>query len=789
MKRIVQLIVLFLVTALASSASVSAGAKPIRVFILAGQSNMEGQGRIAADPAHNGGKGSLEYLVKNPVTAKHFGVLVDAAGQWRKRDNVWISYLDRKGQLTVGYGARKELIGPELGFGWVMGDAFDEPVLLIKCAWGGKSLAVDFRPPSAGKPPYSLGAATDAEIAQHPEILGKYYREILTQVKAALADIKNLVPGSDGKYVLSGIGWHQGWNDRISDKFNAEYESNLTHFIQDIRKDLGAPTLPFVIAETGMNGPTETHPRALSLMKAQAAVAEHPEFKGNVAFVGTKAFWRAAEESPSAQGYHWNSNAETYYLIGEAMGEAMKRLLNIKGSKDSSAAAQPNSLPKSLPNALPNIVVILADDLGYGDIGCYNDQSKVPTPNLDRLAHQGMRFTDAHAPSTVCTPSRYSLLTGRMAFRIPYRGVFEGVGGPCLIKEDQLTLPQMLRNRGYTTAMTGKWHVGLTFFDKEGQRITKGGVEGVKLIDYSRAIPDAPIHRGFDQFFGTACCSATDYLYAYINGDRIPVPPTKMLDKSKLPKHPYAFDNREGMIAPDYNLEEVDMVFLKKSREFLEQVAKRSSGKPFFLLHALDAVHLPSFASKKFQGSTKAGPHGDFIFELDYIVGELMKTLERLGMADNTVVMVTPDSKSDETVCLTDVMATCAAITNVALPDNAAQDSFDLLPLLLGKPGDRATRPYTLHQTISLALAIRKGSWKYLDHRGSGGNDYNSYELKPFALPDTAPDAPGQLYNLATDPGEKVNLYYTYPEIVKELKALLEESKAAGRSASKKPGS
>ena len=222
----------------------------------------------------------------------------------------------------------------------------------------------------------------------------------------------------------------------------------------------------------------------------------------------------------------------------------------------------------------PNILFILADDLGYGDLSCYNPESKVATPNIDQLAREGIRLTDAHSPSTVCTPSRYSLLTGRMAFRIPYKSVFEGVGGPCLIKEDQLTLPQMLRDQGYATAMTGKWHVGLSFFDKNGLRITKGGVEGVREIDYSRAIPDSPIHRGFDKFFGTACCPGTDYLYAYIDGDRIPVPPTGMLDKSKLPKHAYSDDNRAGMIAPNYDLEEVDMVFLKKSQEFLERHAK-----------------------------------------------------------------------------------------------------------------------------------------------------------------------------------------------------------------------
>ena len=485
--------------------------------------------------------------------------------------------------------------------------------------------------------------------------------------------------------------------------------------------------------------------------------------------------------------------------------------------------------------AKPNIIIILADDLGYGDVGCYNPESKVATPNLDRLASQGIRFTDSHSPSTVSTPSRYSLLTGRMAFRIPYKGVFAGVGGPCLIKEDQLTLPQMLRNQGYSTAMTGKWHVGLSFFDNDGQRITKGGVEGVKMIDYSRAIPDGPVNRGFDQFYGTACCPATDFLYAFIDGDRIPVPPTGMLDKSNLPRHPYAEDNRDGIIAPNYDLEELDMVFLKKSLEFLNDYAKKQPEKPFFLFHSMNAVHLPSFAAKQFQGSTKAGPHGDFIYELDYIVGELIKTLDRLGMADNTVVMFSSDngpevtsvvnmradyghdgarpwrgvkrdqwegghrvpfivrwpgkiasgSTSDQTVCLTDIMATCAAITGTALPDSAAQDSFNILPLLLNKESGGTVRPYTLHQTISLALAIRKGPWKYLDHRGSGGNNYNNPELKPFALADNAPDAPGQLYNLESDPRETVNLYFKHPEIVQELKALLEKSKAEGRSALK----
>ncbi len=475
----------------------------------------------------------------------------------------------------------------------------------------------------------------------------------------------------------------------------------------------------------------------------------------------------------------------------------------------------------------PNILFILADDLGYGDVSCYNAQSKAPTPNIDRLARDGMRFTDAHSPSTVCTPARYSLLTGQMPFRAGRVPVFVGAGGPCVINEKQLTLPQMLRQRGYATAMTGKWHLGLTFFDANGVRIADQGLEGVKRIDFSRPIPDSPIHRGFDRFFGTACCSGTDHLYAFIDGDRIPVPPTKLLDKTSLPKHPYAEDNRPGMIAPDYDIEEVDMVFLRKSKAFLEDHVKRCPGKPFFLYHAASAVHLPSFAARPFRGKTKAGPHGDFIHEFDSIVGELLDTLDKLGVANNTLVMlasdngpevesvahmradyghdgarpwrgmkrddwegghrvpfivrwpgkVKPGSTIAQTVSLTDVMATCAAVCGAALPADAATDSCSLLPVLLHGEGPEPVRDYTLQQALAV-FSIRQGPWKYLDHRGSGGNNYDRPLLKPFALPDTAPDAPGQLYNLTDDPGETTNLYFKHPEIVRKLKSLLDADKA-----------
>ena len=289
------------------------GPAPVKVFILAGQSNMEGAGAIRGNLERNGGQGSLEYLVKDPATAPRFAHLVDDKGEWVVRDDVWIWYFDRKGGLTVGYGARDDRIGPELQFGHVVGDRLDEQVLLIKVAWGGKSLAQDFRPPSRG-----------GEV-------GPYYTEMFQHVREVLANLKTHFPKYKGQgYEIVGFGWHQGWNDRVNQAFNDEYETNLAHFIRDVRKELAIEKLPFVIAETGMSGREETHPRALSLMRAQAAVAQYEEFQGNVAFVGTRDFYRAPEVSPSNQGYHWNSNAETYFLIGDGMGKAMLELIKEK---------------------------------------------------------------------------------------------------------------------------------------------------------------------------------------------------------------------------------------------------------------------------------------------------------------------------------------------------------------------------------------------------------------------------------------------------------------------------
>lgn len=289
---------------------VATPAEPVKVFILAGQSNMVGHGFIAADPKRNGGKGSLEFMAREPSSDPMFKNLLDKDGKWRVRDDVLIDYFDRKGKLTVGYGAGEDCIGPELGFGNVVGDSIDEPVLLVKLAWGGKSLYADFRPPSSGGK------------------LGPYYTEVIKGTVEAVAKLGTNFPQFKGRPVeIVGFGWHQGWNDRINADAVAEYEQNMANFIKDVRKDLNVPKLPFVIAETGMGGCDEEEVRAIALMNAQAAVAKRPEFKNTVAFVGTRAFWRPAEVSPSEQVYHWNNSGETYYLIGDAMGHAMIDLL------------------------------------------------------------------------------------------------------------------------------------------------------------------------------------------------------------------------------------------------------------------------------------------------------------------------------------------------------------------------------------------------------------------------------------------------------------------------------
>jgi arylsulfatase A-like enzyme len=413
--------------------------------------------------------------------------------------------------------------------------------------------------------------------------------------------------------------------------------------------------------------------------------------------------------------------------------------------------------------------------------------------------------------------------------------VFDGVGGPNLIDEDRLSLGQMFHDQGYATACFGKWHVGMTFYDTDGNPINQGGPKPVERIDYSHPISGSPIHRGFDHFFGTAACPTTDWLYAFVDGDRVPVPPSGLLDKTKLPSHPYSRDNRRGWKADDFDLEAVDLLFLEKSQRFLREHVRNSPEKPFFLYHATQAVHLPSFPADEFKGKTTAGPHGDFIFELDVIVGRLVKTLDELGVAKNTIVIFTSDngpevltavrmradhqhdgarpwrgvkrdvwegghrvpmivrwpgkipagSVSDQLFCQTDIMATLATLIDIQLPNEAAEDSFDFSDVWLGTSSG-PVRDHVIHQGFAgdRKLGYRKGTWKLLNFTGSGGNNYATNQmLAPYILPDTAPGAPGQLYDQSNDPGETRNLYLEQPDLVARLNQELSSIKAGGRSA------
>ncbi|MBX9680051.1 MAG: DUF2341 domain-containing protein [Gemmataceae bacterium] len=431
--------------------------KPVKVFLLAGQSNMEGHGYIAAEPKRNGGKGSLEYLTQDKATADKFKHLVGKDGKWVIRDDVWVHYLDRKGKLTAGFGVKEDRIGPELGFGFVIGDAYEEPVLLIKLAWGGKSLAKDFRPPSSG-----------GEV-------GPYYKEVVSRTKAVLKDLKKEFPefGNRG-YELAGFGWHQGWNDRINQAFNDEYEKNMAHFIRDIRKDLGVKNLPFVIAESGMTGPDEKHPRALSLMKAQAAVADYEEFRGNVAFVGTKAFWREKEVSPTGQGYHWNSNAESYYLIGEAMGKAMKELCGKPAAKNPLQAWKHSgtlmllttpegaNLPAtSVVTDFPVLIRLHRDWFDFTQARPEGADVRFATAEGERLAHQieGWDAKNGTASVWVRVPS----IKGNS--RLPLRMVW----GKADAADASDAKAVFNESNGYLSV----WHMGETIRDDVGTLTTK----------------------------------------------------------------------------------------------------------------------------------------------------------------------------------------------------------------------------------------------------------------------------------------------------------------------------
>ena len=452
-------------------------------------------------------------------------------------------------------------------------------------------------------------------------------------------------------------------------------------------------------------------------------------------------------------------------------------------------------LPPADEAPLPNVVFVMADDMGYGDPGCYNPDSKIPTPNIDRLAREGMRFTDAHAPGSVCVPSRYGLLTGRYPFRKHVNWKISGAN----VRPGEVNLASLLKGRGYRTVCVGKWHLGF-----ECDHPTRAG----------QKMPGGPVDVGFDRFFGI-WASLDIPPYYYIEDDHCVLPPSSHVAESHsdgVRSIQGAFW-RAGGIAPGLRHEDVMSTFVKKAVEYVDQHAVRSPENPLFLYFPLPAPHTPWVPDEAHRGKSNAGDYGDYTAEVDAAVGAVIEALKEHGMFDETLFIFTadngpvwfpedvrrydhrsvgplkgmkgdlwegghrvplvvrwpgkvePGSTSDALLCFTDVLATLAAVVGEELPEKAGPDSINQLPLLLGKASD-APRNTLLH-TGGQVLAVRKGPWKLIPGLGSYGFSQPKRE-KPV------PGGPkGQLYNLADDPGETTNLWLQEPEIVEQLTGLL----------------
>jgi arylsulfatase A-like enzyme len=490
---------------------------------------------------------------------------------------------------------------------------------------------------------------------------------------------------------------------------------------------------------------------------------------------------------------------------------------------------------------LPNIIIVYSDDLGFGDLSCYNPEAAYETPRLDKMAAEGVRFTDAHSPSTICSPSRYGLFSGQQIYRSTGRGggAFEGPGGPSYLKPGTLTLGGMLKEKGYRTGVFGKWHVGLTWLDKDGKQLG-GGFENSLLIDYEKSTPliDGPNQRGFDESFVTPNCPTTDPLYIYIENGMVPIPASQRHNRDTLPNPggKWRWDNDEGWMSPGYDFQTADLLFYKKWQNFVTAHREKHADAPFFAVLSTQICHAPVLPAPEFNGATEAGARGDFVHQLDVLVGRVLDLVAELGIDEETLILFNSDNGpetmhaawmredhdhdasggwrgvkrdgwegghrvpfiarwpgripasqvSAQMTNTTDIFATLASVVGYALPDDAATDSFDMLPAMLGtQDADKSIRPHLLTQSFRGEFQIRQGHWKYLDHKGSGGNGYDKGVMRPYALPETEPDAPGQLYDLSVDPGETTNLFHKESDKRKELQALLEELKNSGRSAPK----
>ncbi|MEN3943277.1 arylsulfatase [Prosthecobacter sp. SYSU 5D2] len=475
----------------------------------------------------------------------------------------------------------------------------------------------------------------------------------------------------------------------------------------------------------------------------------------------------------------------------------------------------------------PNFIFILCDDLGYGDVKCLNPEGKIPTPNMDRIAKEGITFTDAHTPSSVCTPTRYGTLTGRYNWRSKLQKSVLGGLSPHLIDTDRLTVASMLKAQGYHTAAIGKWHLGMDWKVKEGQTVSELSIESADQawsVDFTQPAKNGPNAAGFDYYFGISA-SLDMVPYCFIENTRVTAQPTE--DRAlEMVQGESARFTRKGPAAPGFTGYEVLPVLAEKTTSYIaEKAADAKAGKPFFIYLPLASPHTPILPNPEWQGKSGLNQYGDFVMETDDAVGRILKALDDNGLTENTIVIFTSDNgcspsadypallakghnpsgklrghKADiydgghrvpflvrwpakikpgqttaQLTCLTDFTATAAEITGATIPENAAEDSFSFLPTLLGETGKPA-RPSLVHHSIQGIFAIREGKWKLALCPGSGGWS----DPRPGTEPKDAP--PVQLFDMEADLGEKNNLATQKPEIVASLTKKLETLIANGRS-------
>jgi arylsulfatase A len=486
----------------------------------------------------------------------------------------------------------------------------------------------------------------------------------------------------------------------------------------------------------------------------------------------------------------------------------------------------------------PNIVIVLADDMGYGDLRCQNPQSKIPTPNLDRLASQGMRFTDAHSASSVSSPSRYSILTGRYHWRGHLTsGIISQWGDPA-IEKGRVTIASMLKEAGYSTACIGKWHLGeiWPFKARLGQNdTTKHEWTSISMngkndwgpgdFDWNLPVKEGPVARGFDYYFGTGVINFPPY--TWIENDKVLEIPDEMLDLKDTKPEEGSWECRPGPAAKNWDIRKVPIHLLEKTVEWINN--RRNDPAPFFLYYALPSPHAPIIPGKQFLGKSEAGGFGDYVTETDWIVGQVLDALKRNGFEKNTMVIFTSDNGPevyayeriknfshfsmgemrglkrdlwegghrvpfivkypgkipagrvcDKLFSQTDIMATIAAFTGCNIPENAGEDSFNMKDVFHGESAGKIERDFIIYHSIIGSFAIRKGNWILIEGKTAEVSKEPEWFKQMLGVkPDTTPMV---LYNLATDPGEKRNLYVDYPEKVNELKELLEKIRENGKS-------